>query len=460
VRRAAWIAALGIASAAGTARAGEPDDAPANPPADGPPADAPVATGPTVEDLAEQIRQLRDDLEVEHARGEGTHAEVKVLAPLRSFIKVYVDVGGFAVGGDGSGIRSDFGHLYYPQYDGHVAGQWVFTGDPLSTAVNALGEPADTSDSREMKTNPLASHGHPSVLVNSVGVKIGRDVGHDFAIASLVELLPRPGNSQLDIEYAHVDWHPWHDDDADLVISAGKIDSVLGLEYRTQDAPDRLTVTPSLINRYLSGRPLGIEGRLVLGPLTASAAIANGDSFVDRFEPSTSIHASALPTVSGHIQLLFVPGLELGISGAAGPQDKQSDDSLAQWHLGFDVHVTGPDGLSLTAEYVQGNQEGKTSLTRCDLAPCLDYSGGYLLGEVRAAPWLRPYARIDWRDAVHANGVAFVYESHVARVTLGARLELTHRIIAKAEYTFNRELGPVPDFPDDILTTSIVIATD
>ena len=37
---------------------------------------------------------------------------------LRRFITVYVDVGAFAVGGDGSGIRSDIGHIYYPKYIG------------------------------------------------------------------------------------------------------------------------------------------------------------------------------------------------------------------------------------------------------------------------------------------------------------------------------------------------------
>ena len=461
VTRAAWLTVLALAGTTSTSRA-EPASAPPPEPAVEPV--APPPTAPTVEELAEQIEELRQSLELEQARHEGTRTQVKALMPLRTFIRAYVDLGAFAVAGDGSGIRSDLGHLYYPQHG--TPAKWVFVGDPLSTAINALGEPADTSDSREVVDNPLASKGHPSLLVSSIGLRIGMTVGHDVSFASLVELLPRPNSDQLDIEYAHVDWRPWHEDDADLVISAGKIDSVLGLEYRTQDAPDRLTVTPSLINRYLSGRPLGVQARLVLGPLSASAALTNGDSFVNRFEPSTVLHASALPTASGHVQLLFTPQLELGISAAAGPQDKQADTDLTQWHLGFDARLTDVAGFDATAEYVQGNLQGMTStqgqasMVRCDLAPCLDYKGAYLLVERHPEPWLRPYARLDWRDAVHESGARFVYESHVVRVTLGARFELTHRIVAKVEYTFNRELGPMPDFPDDILTSSVVVATD
>src|SRR5439155_398587 len=74
-----------------------------------------------------------------------TRTEVDSLRQLRRFFNVFVDVGAFAVAGNGSGIRSDIDHIYFPQYTGRIAGQWVFMGDPLSTAINSLGEPADTS---------------------------------------------------------------------------------------------------------------------------------------------------------------------------------------------------------------------------------------------------------------------------------------------------------------------------
>ncbi|HET9990545.1 MAG TPA: hypothetical protein VFQ65_18580, partial [Kofleriaceae bacterium] len=262
------------------------------------------------------------------------------------------------------------------------------------------------------------------------------------------------------IERAQIEYRPL--DDGSVVISAGKIDSVLGVEYRAQDAPSRLGVTPSLVCRYTCGRPLGVDARYVRGPLSMSAELADSDLFVDRFEPHPSLHPTAAPTGAGHVQWTFPvgDGLELGISGALGPQANQSNASLVQWHLGFDARLRGIAGFDVTAEYVQGRQPGATMTVPCDLAPCLHYKGGYVLVDRRVNSWLIPYVRADWRDAVHAEGVQFLYEVHVARATLGARFAVTSRILAKLEYTFNRELGNIPEFPDDILTSSLVVATD
>ena len=96
----------------------------------------------------------------------------------------------------------------------------------------------------------------------------------------------------------------------------------------------------------------------------------------------------------------------------------------------------------------------------CDVTACLTYKGGYILVDNRVNNWFTPYVRIDWRDAVHQNGAQFVYESHVLRATVGARFAMTKRILAKIEYTFNRELDQIPQFADDILTSSIVVGTD
>jgi hypothetical protein len=154
-------------------------------------------------------------------------------------------------------------------------------------------------------------------------------------------------------------------------------------------------------------------------------------------------------------------GLELGVSGAYGPQDNQPKINVTQWHVGFDMKLTDLHGFDAMAEYVQGKQEGaSTSMTPCDAAPCLTYKGAYLLVDHRIRPWITPYARVDWRSAVHTSGAAFVYESHTIRSTIGAHFEMTSRILAKIEYTWNHELGNIPQFADDILTSSIVVATD
>ena len=436
-----------------------PDAAPAAP---APPTEAAAEPPPTPAELAERIDDLeakQQELERGQRRAESTKEQVDTLVPLRRFITVFVDVGAFAVGGDGSGIRSDLGHIYFPQYRDRIAGQWVFMGDPLSTAINSLGEPADTSDSREVRTDNLASQGHPSLLVNALGLKIFKDVGHDVSIGALAELLPRPGRTIIDVELAHIDYRPT----PDLVISAGKIDSVLGVEYRWQDAFDRVEVTPSLICRYTCGRPLGVEARLTRERMQLSAAVTDGDFFDERFEPAEVLKANALPTGAAHLQWTAPvgQGLTVGISGALGPQDKQPDAGIAQWHIGLDARLRDLDGFDVTAEYVQGQQDGwTTSTATCNAAPCLVYKGGYLLVDRRVNPRFIPYVRVDWRDAVHQNGTVFVYESHVARATVGAHFELTSRIIGKIEYTFNHELGGIPQFADDILTSSIVVATD
>jgi hypothetical protein len=454
----AMLAVAGLAPR--LAHADEPD-VPAPAPAPDPPAGS--ASIPAPDEVAARIDELDDRvhvLERELRRTATMRDQVKSLLQLDRFITVFIDVGAFVVGGDGSGIRSDLDHIYFPQYANRLPGQWVFMGDPLSTAINSLDEPADTSDSREDPNNTIHAGNHPSVIVNSIGLAIGKDVGHGISVVSLVELLPRPGQNILDIELAHIDYRPSvrHD----LVLSAGKVDSVLGVEYRNQDATRRIGVAPSLICRYTCGRPIGVQARLVEGALSASASLTNGDNFDHRFEPELELHANALPTAAGHLQWTFPvgQGLELGASGAIGPQSDQPEISIVQWHVGFDASLTNVDGFNVTAEYVQGHQPGQTMTVPCDLSPCLTYKGAYVLVDHHTTKWLVPYVRVDWRDAVHTSGVQFVYESHVARATLGARFVLTSRILAKVEYTFNRELDGIPQFPDDVLTSSIVVATD
>jgi hypothetical protein len=455
----AFIALVGVAR---VARADEPPEDPTPVTKPTPPVVAPARD----EELLERIEALetrQHALEAELRQSESTREQVQTLMPLLEFLTVFVDVGAFAAGGNGSGIRSDFGHIYYPKYVGQVPGQWVKMGDTLATAINSFGEPADTSDSRELPANmeTLKTRGHPSLIVNSLGLAVGKVVNPEVSVAALVELLPRPGANILDIELARIDYRPWHA--VDLMISAGKIDSVVGIEYRAQDAPKRLTVTPSLICRYTCGRQPGIQARLRRGPMYAALMLANGDSFDDRFEPLLALHANALPTASGHLQWTLPIGQDLvvGASGAIGPQTNQPLASLVQWHVGLDARLRDLAGFDITAEIVQGRQPGRSSMsTSCDLAPCLTYKGGYLLVDHRTTKWLTPYFRVDWRDAVHHDGVEFVYESHVIRSTIGAHFEMTSRIIAKIEYTFVRELGNTPQFPDDVLTSSVVVATD
>jgi hypothetical protein len=421
------------------------------------------ADAPTPAELAARIEELEargdkvDDLE---QRVESLGEKLKHLIPLRRYITAYIDVGWFVVGGNGAGVRPDVGHREIGNY-GLVPAQWVLVGDPLSTAVNSLGEPADLGATRAIDTDTINSEGHPSFVVNSLALAIGRNISDGFSIAALAELLPRPGPDILDVELAHIDYRPTNR--YDLLFSIGKIDSVLGVEYRSQDAPRRLTITPSLACRYTCGRPYGVQGRLVTGELNASLSITNGDNFDERFEPDTQAAFNTAPTAAAHLQWM-VPvgqGLEVGVSAAVGPQDDQTSHAVVQWHYGLDLRLRDLHGLEATAELVHGKQPGRTGdpMLPCGVAQCLAYKAAYVLAGYRINKWVTPYARVDWRSARHQEGIEFLYVTKQLRTTVGLNVAIASRIIAKVEYTANRELGTF-QFPNDVLTTSLIVSTD
>ena len=393
---------------------------------------------------------------------EQTRADVDELLPLRRFLSAYVDVGFFAVAGDGSGVRADTGHRVFPELADRVPADWVLMGDPLATAINARGEPADHGGSRSLAADRIDSEGRPAALVNALGLRLARDVRPDLSIRAAVELLPRGDDVAIDLRIARVEYRPSRVDG--LVLTAGKIDSVIGIEYRTQDAPERLTVTPSLLCRYTCGHPVGAQARLRRAATSAAIAVTAGDAFVDLVEPDQPVASDSLPTLSARLarRLPLGRGLELGASGSLGPQDGPPDAASPQWHLGADLHVRAAYDLELIAEYGEGEMPGATAegMPECSVAPCLRYRVAYALGSWRARNWLMPYVRVDWRDARHQHGVEFAYITDVARATLGARLDLEDRAIVKVEYTRNHELGRLPQFPDDVFTASLVVRTE
>ena len=455
----------------------QPVPEPVPEPAPEPPAPAPDPVGPipTPAELAARIDELEQqagNAEVVEQNVETLSETVDKLVPLRRFLTIYIDVGWFHVGGNGAGVRSDVGHRNIRDYD-DIPADWVLVGDPLSTAINSRGEPADIGAARAIATDTVNSDGNPSFIVNALGLAIGRTVGRGISIAGLVELLPRPGPDLLDVGLAHIDYRPSRQ--VDLVLSAGKIDSVLGVEYRAQDAPRRLTVTPSLLCRYTCGRPFGVQGRLTRGRLLASLSVTNGDNFNERFEIDEQTGYHLVPTAAAHLQWILPvgQGLEVGVSAAAGPQDGQSASHVHQWHYGFDLRLRDLRGVDVYAEFVQGKQQGSSAgaahaadamrvpspVAHCGIAQCLTYKAAYVLASKRVTWWLTPYARVDWRDARHQRGIDFLYVTRALRATAGVHAEMTSRIIAKVEYTANVELG-TPQFPNNVLTTSVVVSTD
>ena len=64
---------------------------------------------------------------------------------------------------------------------------------------------------------------------------------------------------------------------------------------------------------------------------------------------------------------------------------------------------------------------------------------------------------VDAYYALHRDGNSFVYVSRLFRLTTGVRLELGPHVVLKAEYTLIRELGRIPQFDDDVFTSSLSV---
>lgn len=414
--------------------------------------------------MREELDQLKDD----HGYVD---KQVSRLLPIAGRLSGYLDFGFFYVQSDGAGVRADIGHRHFPEYDGVVPDSWVFYGDPLSTAVNSRGEPADTGNSRAVVFDPVNSSGKSSFIVNALNLALFAGLGDDLALNASVDLVPRARNPStdgdaalgdfIDVKLAYVEYIVPVEGFA-LSLYAGKLDSVLGVEYRSLEAPDRLGVTPSLICRYTCGTPLGLKARarLLEDVIMLNVAATNGSHGIEHFPFHDEIDANQWKTIAGRVSSSapLGAGLEVGISGSFGASDQQGDDAVHHDHYGVDLRLDWHDVI-VVAELLQGEIDGASEpgAAPCGLSPCLQYKGAYGQLGYRWLNWLTPYARVDWRDALHRSGESFVYVSELMRATGGARLELGTNVIVKAEYTFNVELGRAPQFPDDIFTSSMVV---
>lgn len=436
--------------------------------------------------LEKRLKKVEEDLDQARDDNKALGDQVQTLLPLTTKFSGYVDIGFFATTGNGAGTRSDLTGQYYPGYasattcpgcTGFVPGSWVFWGDPLSTAINSRGDPADTGDSRAVLFDPIHSRGKSTFLVNAVNFALFAGLGETATVNTSIDFVPRSrdvsngsglfNGDYLDVKLAYGEWRPKLEA-FPLALQIGKFDSVLGYEYRSLESPDRLSVTPSLICRYICGRPIGIKARAKFldENLVVNLAVTNGSHFSEGFPFSDETDANQWKTTAGRISYRIAKRLELGASGAFGAQDFQPSDSVYQWHWGFDAHLEVGD-LEATAEYVHGIAKGKTSeptLTMpgasapCDIAPCIDYTGAYGLVGYHATNTVIPYARVDWRDALHQSGASFVYISKILRATAGVRFEIGPHLVVKAEVTTIHELNPgVPQIPDDVFTSSVVI---
>lgn len=439
-----------------------------------PPREEPKLT--TEQELA-QVKQRLLDLErkIEDANAVARSVDVRLTSRERFKVDLggYLDLGFFWVQGNGSGVRRDLDHQSFGNGEfNDILGSWVLAGDPLSTMINSRGDAADLTDSRAVRFDTINSQGRPTFMINAVNLSFRASLDDTWFVTMLVDLLPRErtfggGGSVgdfIDVKMASLRWEGRFDWGV-LTVNAGKFDSLLGIEYRTQEAPQRLTITPSLICRYTCGRPLGLKVRAELldSHLELGAAVTNGSSELESFPFSNETDFNFFKTVSGRVavRLPVLDGLEITGSGAIGAQDRQRDDGVLQWHLGAAARLEW-GRVQVQGEYVIGRANGKDTgqapeVVKCGTAPCINYKGAYGLVGVRVAWYFVPYVRVDWRQARMRSGLDYAYVSDVFRTTVGVRYEPNSRVAVKAEYTFNAELTGF-QFPNDIFTTSFVVS--
>ena len=415
--------------------------------------------------LEQRMLDLEHQLQDSEARASALDQRVEEQQHLKVDVGGYLDFGFFAAQGNGAGVRRDLTRTQ-PEY-GDILSSWVLIGDPLSTTINSRGDVADLGDSRAITHDLLQSKGRPTFLVNALNLRLAAQLDDTWFLNALIDFLPRERafaggafGDMFEVKLISLRWQSefrW----GAVAVVAGKFDSLLGLEYRQQEAPQRLTVTPSLLCRYTCGRPVGLKARAEFldQRLEVALAVTNGSSSIEQFPFSNETDFNIFKTVSARValRLPFKQGLEVSVSGAMGAQDRQVDDRLIQWHFGaaarFEVGA-----LQTQAEVVIGRAPGKEAAgVPCAGAACLQYRGAYGLVGYRVALYFIPYLRVDWREATMRSGRDWAYVSNVVRGTLGLRFEPRSRIALKAEYTLNRELTKF-EFPDDVFTTSFVVS--
>jgi hypothetical protein len=455
------LPALGLATvlAARSAAADEPLP-PAAPPA---PEDAASDGNPP----AERLQTVEDRL--------GLLERVVVERQPRLTLSGFIDVGFFAVGGDGTGFVRDSGPTqarYLPQYADRFA--WVFLGDLLSTPINTRGEPADLGNPPGVnRFDSIASHGAPGFIANEVNLRLKAAVTDSALATASVSFAPRSGQDfrsgdAFEVELAELEWMLGSARKTSLFV--GKMDPVIGIEYRERKSDRRFGITPSLIARYTTGTPVGakLRTKLLDDHVVIAAAVTNGSSGIEGFYFHDEIDSNAGKTGSMRLALaLHAPfELELGASGEYGPQDRALDSRDALWFVGFDLRARLGPAL-LKAEWLHGEGTGERGRVYDD--PHRPWglqlrSGGYAEVDAELGHGLGALARIEHRDArvwlgnpEGLGGGDRLYFTKAWRLTLGARWAVSERMIWKVELLKNGEYGAVPDIRNDVFTSSLVL---
>ncbi|GMU60577.1 MAG: hypothetical protein AMXMBFR34_23400 [Myxococcaceae bacterium] len=418
---------------------------------------APASDADRLTALEAEVERLKQ----ERASGAG------VPQPSAVTVMGYVDFGFFAPSGTGAGVAQDFGNEAFPQYQGQFA--WLFYGDLLAPAVNSRGEVADLGALPGVERfDSINSGGAPGFVVNEVNLTLRAALGDSVLVLTSLDFMPRTGahfalGDVFELDLAQLEWMPT--EERRLSLFVGKMEPVIGVEYRQRKARNRFGVTPSLLARYTTGTPLGFKARAKLFKgdfLTVAAAVTNGSSTTEQFHFYDEVDSNAGKTVSGRLSVkpfAFFDSaplgeLEVGVSGEYGPQDRALDSVEPLWFLGVDVlwHLWRFD---LEAQWLRGMAQGRA----VDGAYGLNLNfGAYATLTCRITSLIGVLVRGEVRDAFVFLGSERAYLTKSWRVTAGVRLTFNQYIALKAEYLFNGEYGGVPQVPNDLFASSLVLS--
>lgn len=419
----------------------------------------PAVTDPE-EDLADELDDLAARVDMLEARLKQSEA-LRQASGLKLHLSGYGDIGLFVATGDGSGVRRDVGYVTFPEYSNFA---WVFYGDLLAPQVNSRGEAADLGQLPGVsRFDSVHAGDNATFLVNELNLTLNAALGTSALFTASVNLVPRTGTQDfslgdfIDVDLVQLEWLPT--DDQKHSIFVGKVDSVLGIEYKARKASQRFDVVPTLLARYTTGTAIGVKARSKLfdDHVIVALAVTNGSFGTEQFHFYREVDTNSAKTVSGRLawrQPIGDGEVEIGASGQAGTQDGGPDGSGVLWFAGGDLQVIWPS-FELHAQYLRGKSPGDegSGTYALDLK-----HGAYAEALVRIGPIFGVLARGELRDALVSLGSERMYVTKVWRAVAALHLTLGPQLVLKVEGVHNGEYGRVPEFPDDVLTSSLVIS--
>jgi hypothetical protein len=373
----------------------------------------------------------------------------------------YLDFGFFAPQGNGAGYVQDYAHQIFPEYRDRFG--WVFLGDILAPAVNSRGEVADLGDAPGVdRYDSINSRGSPGFVLSELNLSLRSALGTSALISASLDFTPRTGSNfslgdVFDVDIAQVEWLPTESQRTSIFV--GKIESVLGIEYRDRKSDRRFGITPSLIARYTTGPALGFKVRSKLGAgdwLVLAGAATNGSNTTEQFHFYDELDSNAGKTLSGRasVRLPVDFSLELGLSGSYGPQDRTTANDHPMWFVGPDLLAhAGP--CDVKAQWLTGRSAGDPAQ---DVYGLRLHGGGYLEVDTMATPSFGLLGRLEYRDALVWLATDRAYITRSWRATVGVRWVMSARAVVKAEVLHNGEYGRLPQVRNDVFTSSLVLS--